>query len=55
MILTPKRKLQPLANEKEISTIVKKTREEIINKVDTRNLGNFDYRLRIPVGTDMFD
>ena len=55
MILTPKRKTYKLAAEKEIDTIVKKTREEITNKVDTRNLGYFDYRLRIPVGTDCYD
>lgn len=55
LILTPKRKTYKLAAEKEIDTIVKKTREEITNKVDTRNLGYFDYRLRIPVGTDCYD
>lgn len=55
MTLVPKRKVYNLANEKEINTIIKKTREEITNKVDTRNLGSFDYRLRIPVGTDMYD
>ena len=54
MILVPKRKVYTLANEKEINTIVKKTREEILTKQDVRNIGYFDYRLRVPVGTDMY-
>jgi len=55
MILTPKRKLYTLAGEKEINTLIKKTRVEITNRTDTRNEGYFDYRLRIPGGADATD
>ena len=57
MNLVPKRKLQALFPEKskEIVTLKKTFRDEIINQVDVRNIGKFDYRLKIPVGVDHYD
>lgn len=57
MNLVPKRKIQALFPDKskEIVTLRKTFRDEIINQVDVRNIGRFDYRLKVPVGTDKFD
>ena len=55
MNLVPKRKLISDNNMDTIETIETTIKQTIENDVDRRNLGYFDYRLRIPVGTDKYD
>lgn len=57
--LIPKRKIEDLFPEntktQSITTFTKTIHDETTNQVDVRNIGKFDYRLRIPVGTDKYD
>ena len=56
MNLYPKRKIITLSSSQgELETIQTTITNEVLNQVDKRNLGFFDYRLRIPVGTDKYD
>jgi hypothetical protein len=57
MNLIPYRKLEDILGENTntIQTIKTTVNNEITNQVDVRNIGKFDYRLRIPVGTDRYD
>lgn len=51
--LIPKRKIYSKKNSDTIESTLKT--QSILERVDERNLGFFDYRLRIPVGTDKYD
>ncbi len=56
MNLVPKRKVIINAqSQDQIETLETTIRQTIENDVDRRNLGYFDYRLRIPVGIDKYE
>lgn len=55
MILVAKRKIKPTATQGELDTIETTIQNTVESSVDRRNLGFFDYRLRIPVGENKFD
>jgi len=55
MNLVPKRKVYSKKSTDTVETIQTTITNEVLNQVDKRNLGYFDYRLRIPVGVDKYD
>jgi hypothetical protein len=55
MNLIAKRKLSINWTQGELETIETTVQSTIENDVDRRSLGFFDYRLRVPVGTDKYD
>ena len=55
MNLVPKRKVISQYTQDTLDTIQNTITNQVTNQVDKRNLGYFDYRLRIPVGTDKYD
>ena len=55
MNLVPKRKIYSKGMTDTVETISTTITNEVVNEVDRRNIGYFDYRLRIPVGADKYD
>lgn len=55
MTLTPKRKILTKSNSDSLDALSTTITNEIVNEVDRRNLGYFDFRLRIPVGENKYD